>query len=172
MAKSVKCCLCDQPATVHLTQIVNNKMLKVDLCEACASEKGLIGAQVPQGFALADVLQQHELHPVDSTKSNLKCEECGLLLSELRAHARLGCEHCFTVFKQPIAGMVEDMHFGQKHVGKVPEQSLASQRSRKKLLQLQAALTEAIETEAYEDAAKYRDQINHCKAFVETESTP
>ena len=51
MAKSVKCCLCDQPATVHLTQIINNKMLKVDLCEACASEKGLIGAQVPQGVS-------------------------------------------------------------------------------------------------------------------------
>ena len=44
---------------VHLTQIVNNKMLKVDLCEACASEKGLIGAQVQQGFALADILDKH-----------------------------------------------------------------------------------------------------------------
>ena len=66
--------------------------------------------------------------------------------------------------------MIQDMHFGQKHVGKVPEQSLASLNSRMKLLQLQAALSEAIETEAYEDAAKYRDQINHCKALVETES--
>ena len=53
---------------------------------------------------------------------------------------------------------------------KFPEQSLASQNSRRKLLQLQHALTQAIESEAYEDAAKYRDQINHCKALVETES--
>ena len=171
MAKSVKCCLCDQPATVHLTQIVNNKMMKVDLCEACASEKGLIGAQAPQAFKLADMLKNHELYPVITKKSNLKCEECGLDLSEFRNNGRLGCEHCFTVFEQPLAAMVEDMHFGQKHVGKVPENSLASINSRKKLLQLQAALSQAIETEAYEDAAKYRDQINHCKSLVDTEST-
>ena len=170
MAKSVKCCMCDQPATVHLTQIVNNKMLKVDLCEACASEKGLIGAQVQQGFALADILDKHTLHPNNSTKSNLNCVDCGLDLSDLRNHGRLGCEHCFSVFKQALSSMVEDMHFGQKHVGKVPEQSLASQNSRRKLLQLQIALSEAIESEAYEEAAKYRDQINHCKALVETES--
>lgn len=170
MAKSVKCCLCDQPATVHLTQIINNKMLKVDLCEACASEKGLIGAQVPQGFALADVLKNQKLHPIDSVKSNLKCEDCGLDLSGLRSSGRLGCEHCFSVFKQALSTMVEDMHYGQKHVGKVPQQSFATHNSRKKLLQLQLALTEAIESEAYEDAAKYRDQINHCKALFETES--
>lgn len=170
MAKSVKCCLCDQPATVHLTQIINNKMLKVDLCEACASEKGLIGAQVPQGGSFEDVLKNHELHPVDATKSKLKCDECGLGFADLQASGRLGCGHCFTVFKQPLASMIQDMHYGQKHVGKVPEQSLASQNSRLKLLQLQAALSEAIESEAYEDAAMYRDQINHCKAFVETDN--
>ena len=172
MAKSVKCCLCDQPATVHLTQIVNNKMLKVNLCESCASDKGLIGAQAQHGFALADVLKNHKLHPVDSVKSNLKCEDCGLELSELRASGRLGCEHCFAVFKQTLSAMVEDMHFGQKHVGKVPKQSLVSQNSRVKLLQLRLALNEAIESEAYEDAAKYRDQINHCEALVETEGQP
>ena len=120
MAKSVKCCLCDQPATVHLTQIVNNKMLKVDLCEACASEKGLIGAQAPQNFALADMLKNHKLHAVDPVKSNLKCEDCGLDLTELRSSGRLGCEHCFVVFNQALSAMVEDMHIGQKHVGKVP----------------------------------------------------
>lgn len=171
MAKSVKCCLCDQPATIHLTQIVNNKMLKVDLCEACASEKGLVGAHVPHSFALADVLKNHKLHAIDPKKSNLKCDDCGLDLTELRTSGRLGCENCFVVFNQALSAMVKDMHIGQKHVGKVPKQSLASQNSRRKLLQLQHALTQAIESEAYEDAAKYRDQINHCKALVETEST-
>ena len=78
MAKSVKCCLCDQPATVHLTQIINNKMLKVDLCEACASEKGLIGAQVPLGVSFEEVLKNHELHLIDAPKSKVKCGECGL----------------------------------------------------------------------------------------------
>ena len=36
MANPIKCSLCGKPATVHLTQIINNKVHKVDLCEACA----------------------------------------------------------------------------------------------------------------------------------------
>ena len=41
MASPLKCDLCTNPATVHLTQIVNNKVHKVDLCEACAQAKGV-----------------------------------------------------------------------------------------------------------------------------------
>ena len=39
MASNLKCDLCSKPATVHLTQIVNNQVHKVDLCEACAQAK-------------------------------------------------------------------------------------------------------------------------------------
>ena len=36
------CDICKKAeATVHLTQIVEGKMLKVDLCESCAKEKGV-----------------------------------------------------------------------------------------------------------------------------------
>ena len=52
MANSLKCDLCSKPATVHLTQIVNNKIHKVDLCEACAQAKGVTD---PSGFSLADL---------------------------------------------------------------------------------------------------------------------
>ena len=41
MATPLKCDLCSKPATVHLTQIVNNKVHKVDLCEECAQAKGV-----------------------------------------------------------------------------------------------------------------------------------
>jgi protein arginine kinase activator len=40
-------------ATVHLTQIVENKMQKIDLCDTCAKENGLTDAT---GFSLADFL--------------------------------------------------------------------------------------------------------------------
>ena len=51
----MKCCQpgCDNEATVHLTEIIECKMKKVDLCEECAQEKGVTD---PQGFALADLL--------------------------------------------------------------------------------------------------------------------
>ena len=52
MAENLKCSHCNNPATVHLTQIVNNKIIKVDLCESCAQAKGVTD---PEGFSLADL---------------------------------------------------------------------------------------------------------------------
>ena len=47
--------ICDackkQQATVHLTEIVNDQMTELHLCEVCANEKG---AQVESHFGLAD----------------------------------------------------------------------------------------------------------------------
>jgi hypothetical protein len=45
---------------VHLTQIVNNKVHKVDLCEECAQAKGVTD---PSGFSLADLLLKASLTP-------------------------------------------------------------------------------------------------------------
>ena len=48
------CDICKQNvATVHLTQMVEGKTKKVDLCEACSKEKGV---DDPTGFSLADLL--------------------------------------------------------------------------------------------------------------------
>ena len=41
-----------QQATVHLTEIVNDQMTELHLCEACANQKG---AQVESHFGLADL---------------------------------------------------------------------------------------------------------------------
>ena len=45
-------CKCND-ATVFLTQILEGKMQKVNLCDSCSKEKGV---QDPTGFALADLL--------------------------------------------------------------------------------------------------------------------
>ena len=48
------CCICrEKEARVHLTQIVGEKMQKVDLCEECAKKKRV---NDPAGFSLADLL--------------------------------------------------------------------------------------------------------------------
>ena len=60
MANSLKCDLCSKPATVHLTQIVNSKIHKVDLCEACAQAKGVTD---PSGFSLADLPEGRDSCP-------------------------------------------------------------------------------------------------------------
>ena len=53
MSKPIQCSLCEEAATVHLSQVVHGKVTKVHLCEACA-QKG--GATDPAVFQLADAL--------------------------------------------------------------------------------------------------------------------
>jgi len=51
----MRCELCrGSNATVHLTQIVENEVTKMDLCEACAQEKGV---NDPAGFSFANLLR-------------------------------------------------------------------------------------------------------------------
>ena len=48
-----KCDVCDKKATVHLTEIVDDQVTEMHLCEECAKEKSV---QMEQQFGLADLL--------------------------------------------------------------------------------------------------------------------
>jgi protein arginine kinase activator len=55
------CSICkEQPANVHLTQITEGKFIALDLCPACAQQKGI---NDPTGFSLADLLVGLESPP-------------------------------------------------------------------------------------------------------------
>lgn len=159
MAKKVKCNNCDKEATVHLTQIVNNKIIKVDLCEECAQAKGVTD---PEGFSLADLLTKSNVSD-QATEPNMVCPDCGLDTAEFRRTGRLGCSTCFEVFAPLLRPVLEDMHVGTIHKGKVPELALSRQSASAELETLENALARAIAEEAYEEAAKYRDQIKALK---------
>jgi len=163
MAEKMKCSNCDNEATVHLTQIVNNKIHKVDLCESCAQKKGVTD---PQGFSLAELLVKNSLHPVSAEKQ-ATCPQCGLTTADIRRTGRLGCANCFSVFNSTLQPLLEDMHVGTTHKGKVPEHSLSRQNHEAELDGLRNALARAIETEAYEEAAKYRDRIHLIETATE-----
>ena len=75
----MQCCVCkEKPATVHLTQIVGDKMQKLDLCEECAKAKGV---NDPTSFAMADLmLGLGAAQELDAAAAGveLKCVRCGL----------------------------------------------------------------------------------------------
>jgi protein arginine kinase activator len=162
MANPLKCDLCAKPATVHLTQIVNNKVHKVDLCEACAKEKGVTD---PSGFSLADLLLKASLNPEPSGAS-VRCEQCGFTQTDFKKHGRFGCPACYEAFKGLIEPMLDNLHKGVAHTGKIPKRSLDRKSLYDRLTKLELDLTEAIKTERYEDAARTRDEINQVKQAV------
>lgn len=166
MSDNLKCSHCSNPATVHLTQIVNNKIIKVDLCESCAQAKGVTD---PEGFSLADLLSKTNLAP-ESAEPRITCPECGLTTSDFRRTGRLGCAACYQSFVPLLRPVLEDMHAGTVHKGKVPQIALTRQNSEAELQVLENALQRAINEEAYEDAAKFRDQIHAIKLATEAEA--
>ncbi|MBL9216357.1 MAG: UvrB/UvrC motif-containing protein [Opitutaceae bacterium] len=158
MANSLKCDLCSKPATVHLTQIVNSKIHKVDLCEACAQAKGVTD---PNGFSLADLLLKASLNP--ETGSDARCESCGFTQQDFKKTGRFGCPACYDHFSAMLEPMLETMHKGNKHTGKVPQRALERKSLYEKLTQLETELEQAIKAERYEDAARCRDEIHRVR---------
>lgn len=158
MANSLKCDLCSKPATVHLTQIVNNKIHKVDLCEACAQAKGVTD---PSGFSLADLLLKASLNPEPTGEA--KCEVCGFTQQDFKKTGRFGCPSCYQYFGDLLDPMLDSMHKGIAHSGKVPQRALARRSLYERLTQLETELDSAIKAERYEDAARFRDEIHQVK---------
>ena len=157
MAESINCDICSKLATVHLTQIVNGKIHKIDLCETCAKEKGVTD---PNGFSLADLLASGvENEDFEAVHKDLVCEECGFAPEDYKKLGRLGCPRCYENLAPMIAPMLAHMHKGVSHVGKNPENTLIREVSRQKESDIKARLQLAIEEERYEDAAKLRDQL-------------
>ena len=163
MANPLKCDLCAEPATVHLTQIVNNKVHKVDMCEACAKAKGVTD---PSGFSLADLLLKASLNPELGDSSKVRCEQCGFTQVDFKKQGRFGCAACYDTFKEMLEPMLEGMHKGTTHTGKIPQTALARKTLYDRLTKLELDLTDAIKTERYEDAARTRDEINHAKQAI------
>jgi protein arginine kinase activator len=144
---------------VHLTQIVNNKVHKVDLCEDCARAKGVTD---PGGFSLADLLLKASLNPAPPAGS-IRCEQCGFSQSDFKKHGRFGCPACYDAFRGVLDPMLDGMHKGTLHIGKVPRTALARKSLHERLTQLESDLTDAIKSERYEEAARYRDEINQVR---------
>ena len=153
--------LCDickkNEATVHLTQIVNAKMLKVELCENCAKAKGV---QEQAGFSLADLMVG--LGSADEIKSDtpdLKCPGCGLSQADFKKTGRLGCAVCWETFEAGLATLLKAMHKSDRHVGKVPSKAAHTIAIGAQIKDLMVELDEAVRDEQYEQAARLRDEI-------------
>lgn len=156
----MQCSICkERPATVHLTQIVGDKMQKLDLCEECAKSKGV---NDPAGFALADLMlglgASQEIEQA-AGGVEVRCPRCGFTQSDFKKSGRLGCPECYKTFSEGLSGLLKTMHKGTRHVGKAPEALRASRETADKLKTLQKKLAKAIETENFEEAAQLRDEI-------------
>ena len=159
----MQCDICSKKkATVHLTEIVDEQMSEMHLCEDCAREKSV---QMEQQFGLADLLAGladfgKQVKDMESVK--IKCSQCGLTYEDFRKFGRLGCSECYGSFKEQLAVLLKKIHGSNRHLGKVPAHLAPPIPANKTdhLTELRSQLQEAIRSENFEKAAALRDKIH------------
>ena len=166
--------LCDncgeREAAIHLTQIVNNSVTTLHLCEQCAAEKGVeTGASVAK-FPLGDFLaslgktgggEQAEVAP------GVACPFCGGTLKDFRETGRLGCAVCYTTFEPHLRDLLRRLHGSSRHAGEAYTGTTATPTAEAPVQAgtheagelLREQLKRAVESENFELAAELRDKL-------------
>ncbi|MCE9595438.1 MAG: UvrB/UvrC motif-containing protein [Planctomycetes bacterium] len=163
------CQNCQQnEATIHVTDIdhkvdasgtTESSLCEQHLCEACAK-----AADVPHGPKKNKSVQEiFKLLQMSAQKvrrePSVTCPDCGMTLAEFRQRGRLGCPKDYDLFGTHLAELVERVHGAAQHVGRKPGVDDAALARLRRVNELQAALENAIRAEAYENAARIRDEL-------------
>lgn len=156
MAESIQCQNCGKPATVHLTQIVDNNIQKMDLCETCAKSEGVADSEA---FSLSDLFENGAKTDA-AGGSDAVCGSCGAPARYVREAGRLGCADCYMTFADLVHPMMKGLHRELRHKGKAPSTEARSRAASSLVLaELSENLKTAVADERFEDAARIRDEI-------------
>ncbi|MFH1995552.1 MAG: UvrB/UvrC motif-containing protein [Candidatus Omnitrophota bacterium] len=156
----MQCDICGKSdATVHLTEIVNEEVTKLHLCEECARKKG---AEMEEHFGLSDLLAGladlgTDLEP--TAIKTAKCDECGLTYENFRKMGKLGCGVCYEAFKGQLLPLLKKIHGSDRHIGKIPVKFGRKIADAKRLQDMKMKMEKAIQFEEFEEAARLRDEI-------------
>jgi protein arginine kinase activator len=163
----MRCKICgERPATIHYTEIVNNKMVTFDLCVECAEEKG-VDVQKSSSYGLGDLVAELIDGTVQDETSKIgrvRCPECGYDFSDFRNIGRLGCPGCYRSFEAQLQPLLRHIHGGTIHGGKTPVRVGDIEEWGPSVMQLKDELAKAIEGENYERAAELRDEIRRLES--------
>jgi protein arginine kinase activator len=164
---SVRCDVCGtRPAQVHYTEIVNKKVVTVDLCVECAKEKG-IDIKKSGSYGVGDLVAGMIGSAAQSDAEKIgkvHCDFCGFDYSEFKKIGRFGCPECYRAFFAQLLPLLRHIHGSTQHRGKAPAQLGPQAVIRRELAELKERLNRAVEREEYEKAAEIRDRIKELES--------
>lgn len=168
----VLCQNCKQnPAQVHYTEIVNNSTVAMNLCMACAEQKG-IDIQKAGNYGLGDLVAGLIDNAADSESERItrvRCSTCGYEYSDFKKIGRLGCPDCYAAFEAQLVPVLRHVHGSTQHTGKKAVRVSERAAIRERVAALREDLSLAIRAEDYERAAALRDEIKNLELKVEEE---
>lgn len=148
----------EREAVIHLTQIVNEQVTTLHLCEQCAAEKGVESPGSLPKTPLGTFLAAMEQTPAPRAAET--CSRCGGSLQDFRETGRLGCPDCYRSFEVNLRDLLRRLHGSTHHMGeRYTEGGTAPPRERHQAAELREQLRLAVETENFELAAELRDRL-------------
>jgi protein arginine kinase activator len=157
----MKCQKCPKAATLHITEIVSEDQVEeLHLCEECA-HRYLYEPQQSKSTAIKQgpPSSSHGEETDEPAVLNHECEVCGIKFVDFRNSGRLGCPHDYQEFRDELLPLLENIHGETKHCGKTPRRLPQNKQKQAELVQLRKQLLQAVNKEAYEEAARLRDRI-------------
>ncbi|MGI6497113.1 MAG: UvrB/UvrC motif-containing protein [Kiritimatiellia bacterium] len=178
----MKCEIChERNASVAIHKTVDGKDCELYVCAGCAKREGapsdasrpgveISGESAAPSAASMEALEEklsgllfHAIFDAVggdlAAMSDIHCPKCGLTRVQYRKEGRLGCPACYRAFGAEFASMIQGMHRGTVHVGKIP----ASVSCKREADRVAAKLRLAVKEQRYEDAARLRDRLRQLR---------
>jgi protein arginine kinase activator len=166
----MECDIChEREATVHLTEVVNENVTKLHLCEKCAKKKS---EEMQSHFGLTDLLSGLmdfvPSVPEDNADavSGLRCDTCGMTYRDFQKTGRLGCGKCYEKFDRNLGELLKKIHGSDRHVGKMPLVGKAGPGEEEDLRRLKSELDGLVRAEEFEKAAVLRDRVRELEEKI------
>src|ERR1700730_14275448 len=115
----MKCQKCTKPATLHITEVLNDEQFEeLHLCEECAN-KYLYEPQKGGGPKGGEAELAQEIEE-GSALNQRECPHCGIKFVEFRNSGRLGCPYDYQEFRQELIPLWKNFQGKTRHSGKMP----------------------------------------------------
>lgn len=155
-------------ATIHITEIVNGYRREKHLCNMCGSHE--------KNFRMKDMFFQNAFNDFfhedtvferlwgnqsDYIPGSLACSSCGTTYANFKSDGLLGCQFCYSDFRDKLRNLFQQIGESHIHIGKKPveEEVKVNTESLSELDKLEKQLKQCIAEEKYEEAAILRDKI-------------
>ena len=171
----MKCDICrENEATIHLTEVVNEQVNKLHICESCARHKS---EEMQSHFGLTDLLSGlvdlGESLPDDQVSKLVKtrCPVCNSAYQDFQRTGRVGCGKCYEVFSSNLSELLKKINGSDRHVGKTPFKSNETEEEHEDLQRLKSELSALAAAEEFEKAAVLRDRIKDMEERISNKGT-
>ena len=145
-------------ASVHVTEIVEDKVVELHICQSCANLKS---EDLKYQLNLSDFLAGLVERPIAKRSSGEHCPLCGLTFKEFKRQGKLGCNQCYQVFKEDLLPLFRKIHGSVQHIGKCPKKAEEDLAIEQRIKELRERLARAVKLEEYEEAASIRDALKN-----------